>query len=213
VVDKKDLIREMRNRRCIKDEGIINAFNAVNRELFILPQKKDLAYCDTPLSINYGQTISQPSTVFDMLEALDLRKMDKVLEIGAGSGYASAVMSRLVKKVYGVEIIPELVKFAKENISRAGISNIEIIQSDGGRGHIEHAPYDKILVSAACDKIPRALIEQLVDGGVIVAPIGGQRGQEMVKGIKHKNSLEEQNLGSYIFVPLTGEFGQNWYGY
>ena len=143
-----------------------------------------------------------------MVEALELKKTDKVLEVGSGSGYEAAIISQLCDQVYSVEIVPGLVNFAKENLAKAKINNVKIIQYDGGLGYEQQAPYDKIVVSAACAKIPKALVDQLKDGGILVAPVGDGCMQKMIKGVKHNQVLDETDLGDYIFVPLTGEFGR-----
>ncbi len=205
---KKSLLKKLRSNRTIKNDKVLDAFQDIPRELFILPKFKKEAYIDAPLSINYKQTISQPSTVFAMIEALEIKKTDKVLEIGSGSGYEAAVLSRLSDQVYSVEIVPELVDFARKNLAKAKIKNVEIIQYDGGLGYKKQAPYDKIIVSAACKEVSDALIEQLKDDGIFIAPVGDLHIQKMIKVVKHNQDLEQINLGSYVFVPLTGKFGQ-----
>ena len=205
---KKSLLKSMRSNKIVEDDKVIDAFRAISRELFVPLNSKKEAYIDAPLSIGYKQTISQPSTVFSMVEALELKKTDKVLEVGSGSGYEAAIISQLCDQVYSVEIVPELVNFAKENLVKAKIDNVKIIQYDGGLGYEQQAPYDKIVVSAACAKIPKALVDQLKDGGILVAPVGDGCMQKMIKVVKHNQVLDEADLGDYIFVPLTGEFGR-----
>ena len=205
---KKSLLKKLRSNRTIKNDKVLDAFQDIPRELFVLPKFKKEAYIDAPLSINYKQTISQPSTVFAMVEALEIKKTDKVLEIGSGSGYEAAILSRLSDQVYSVEIVPELVDFARKNLTKAKIKNVKIIQHDGGLGYKKQAPYDKIIVSAACKEVSDALIEQLKDDGIFIAPVGDLHIQKMIKVVKHNQDLEQINLGSYVFVPLTGKFGQ-----
>ena len=205
---KATLFKKLQKNKLIKDDKVLQAFQAVPREMFVLEDSIEQAYYDGPLSIGYRQTISQPTTVLTMVDALELKKTDKVLEIGSGSGYQAAILSQLSHQVYSVEIVPELVTFAKTNLSKAKINNVEVIQWDGGLGYDKQAPYDKIVVSAACDKIPKALIDQLVEGGILVAPVGAAYTQKMIKGVKHNEELEETYMGDYIFVPLTGEFGK-----
>jgi protein-L-isoaspartate(D-aspartate) O-methyltransferase len=176
--------------------------------MFVLKDSIDQAYYDGPLRIGYEQTISQPTTVLMMVEALELKKTDKVLEVGSGSGYEAAILSQLSHQVYSVEIVPELVVFTKKNLTKAKIKNVEVIQWDGGLGYDKQAPYDKIIVSAACDKIPEALIDQLVEGGILIAPVGATYPQQMIKGVKHNKKLEKVYMGDYAFVPLTGKFGK-----
>ena len=205
---KATLFNKLQKNKLIKDDKVLQAFQAIPREMFVLEDSIEQAYYDGPLSIGYRQTISQPTTVLTMVDALELKKTDKVLEIGAGSGYEAAILSQLSDQVYSVEIVPELVSFAKTNLTKAKVKNVEVIQWDGGLGYDKQAPYDKIIVSAACDKIPEALIDQLVEGGILVAPVGAAYTQKMIKGVKHNEELEETYMGDYIFVPLTGEFGK-----
>jgi protein-L-isoaspartate(D-aspartate) O-methyltransferase len=205
---KATLFNKLQKNKLIKDDKVLQAFQAIPREMFVLEDSIEQAYYDGPLSIGYRQTISQPTTVLTMVDALELKKTDKVLEIGAGSGYEAAILSQLSDQVYSVEIVPELVSFAKTNLTKAMVKNVEVIQWDGGLGYDKQAPYDKIIVSAACDKIPEALIDQLVEGGILIAPVGVAYTQKMIKGVKHNEELEETYMGDYIFVPLTGEFGK-----
>jgi protein-L-isoaspartate(D-aspartate) O-methyltransferase len=142
-----------------------------------------------------------------MIELLSLNKTDKVLEVGAGSGYGAAIISQLSNQVFATEIIPQLVKQAQENLVKAKIDNVTVVQCDGSQGYASEAPYDKIIVSAACSEIPQALIEQLTEGGIIVAPVGGRTTQVMTRGIRIGQALKESRFGNYIFVPLTGKFG------
>ena len=177
------------------------------REKFIRDENLEEAYGDHPLPIGSGQTISQPTTVMIMINALELKKSDKVLEVGAGSGYCAAIMSKLCKKVVTTEVIPELVSFSKANISKCGIKNVEIIEWDGSGGYEKEAPYDKMMVTAACPQIPSPLVNQLKVGGVLIAPVGSSFGQDMIKLIKEKDKVVSSNLGSFVFVPLKGKYG------
>jgi len=204
---KDALIKKWRDRGLINDEKVLEAFAATQREQFVPPDLKSEAYCDVPLRIGFGQTISQPFTVLAMIELLSLNKTDKVLEVGAGSGYGAAIISQLSNQVFATEIIPQLVKQAQENLAKAKIDNVTVVQCDGSQGYASEAPYDKIIVSAACSEIPQALIEQLTEGGIIVAPVGGRTTQVMTRGIRIGQALKESRFGNYIFVPLTGKFG------
>jgi len=207
-MNKATLFKKLQKDKLIKDHKVLKAFQAISREMFVLKDSIDQAYYDGPLRIGYEQTISQPTTVLMMVEALELKKTDKVLEVGSGSGYEAAILSQLSHQVYSVEIVPELVVFTKKNLTKAKIKNVEVIQWDGGLGYDKQAPYDKIIVSAACDKIPEALIDQLVEGGILIAPVGATYPQQMIKGVKHNKKLEKVYMGDYAFVPLTGKFGQ-----
>jgi len=207
-MNKATLFKKLQKDKLIKDHKVLKAFQAISREMFVLKDSIDQAYYDGPLRIGYEQTISQPTTVLMMVEALELKKTDKVLEVGSGSGYEAAILSQLSHQVYSVEIVPELVVFTKKNRTKAKIKNVEVIQWDGGLGYDKQAPYDKIIVSAACDKIPEALIDQLVEGGILIAPVGATYPQQMIKGVKHNKKLEKVYMGDYAFVPLTGKFGK-----
>ena len=205
---KQALIESWQKRGLISDQTVLEAFRTIPREKFVPSGFESEAYCDAPLKIGCGQTISQPFTVLAMIELLNVAKTDKVLEIGAGSGYGAAILGQLASQVYAIEIVSELVKLAQGNLNQAKINNVEVIEWDGSRGYDRESPYDRIIVSAACSKIPRALIEQLGEGGIIVAPVGGSRSQVMTRGVKCKGSLQKSYFGNYVFVPLTGKFGQ-----
>jgi protein-L-isoaspartate(D-aspartate) O-methyltransferase len=192
----------------IKDENVLKAMEKIPRHLFTPRKLWNQAYDDYPLHIGHNQTISQPYTIAFMLEALELKKNDKVLEIGTGSGYSAALISYITKiKVYTIEIISSLALQAQENLKRAKIKNVKVLCIDGSLGLKEYSPYGKILVNAACPDFPIPLIEQLKENGIIVAPIGGILGQEMFKGVKKNKRLIKESLGNFIFVPLKGEFG------
>ncbi len=204
---KEELVRYWTDNKIITDKRLIKAFKAIPREEFILGESLNEAYGDYPLPILKGQTISQPTTVMIMINALKLKKTDKVLEVGAGSGYCAAIISKMAKFVYTTEIIPELAEFAANNIKKAGIKNIKVIHHDGSQGYEKQAPYDKIIVTAACPKIPPPLIEQLKEGGIIVAPVSYLLGQNMIKGIKKGKELKTESLGNFMFVLLKGKYG------
>ena len=192
------------------DEGIIIAFEEIPREEFVPISFREQAYHDHPLPTLRRQSISQPSTIMMMLQALELKEGDNVFEIGAGGGYQAALMSRIVGKkgkVITTEIIPELVEIAKENISNMELKNVHIEETDGSAGFPEHAPFDKVVITAACPTIPQPIIDQLKEGGIVIAPVGDLEGQTMVKGIKENDKLELEFLGSFRFVPLRGKYG------
>lgn len=209
-MQKEDLINYWINSGIIKDFNVIKAFRKIPRENFILKDYKKRAYEDIALPIKAGQTISQPSTVVFMLDKLELKKGNKVLEIGTGSGYNAALMSILVGrkgKVYTTEIIKELVSFAKKNIEKLKLKNVRLLHLDGSKGYDKEKPYDRIIVTAACPEIPNALIEQLKEGGILIAPVGGKESQNMIKCIKIKGRILYENLGGFRFVPLKGRQG------
>lgn len=207
---KEQLMEHWISSGIIKDKKVIDAFKKVPRELFVAEERKEEAYGDYPLPIGEGQTISQPTTVMIMTKALELKEGDKVLEIGSGSGYQAAIIAKIVKnkgKVTSTEIVEYLVELAKINIKKLKLKNVEIIKHDGSKGYVKEAPYDKIIITAACPRIPKPLIEQLREGGIIVAPVGDMNEQSMIRGRKTKGKLVEENLGNFMFVPLKGKHG------
>lgn len=205
---KDFLINKWKINKIITDKKLLEAFRKIPREYFVHSSAINQTYEDVPLPVGYGQTISQPTTIMIMTQALELKPDDKVLEVGTGSGYQSALISKIVKgPVFSVEIIPELVELAKSNLKQANIKNIKVVKSDGGIGFKKEAPFDKIIVTAACPKIPEKLLEQLKIGGIIIAPVGSLYFQKMLKIKKQKKGIKIKDLGNFIFVPLTGEFG------
>jgi protein-L-isoaspartate(D-aspartate) O-methyltransferase len=207
--EKELLIKKWIEDNLIQDEKIISAFREIPREDFLEKQFKKHAYIDLALPSKLGQTISQPTTIAIMLKALELKKTDIVLEIGAGTGYSSALMSKIAKKIYSVEIIPELCEYAKNNLKKHNIDNVEIICSDGTLGLPEKAPFDKIVATAAIPQIPESWFGQLKEDGIIVAPIGVKYSQEMVKAKKIKGKGNYETLGAFVFVPAKGKYGFN----
>lgn len=198
---KEELLRILGNSY---SKEIVDAFKRVKRENFVLEEDKNIAYEDEALAIGYGATISQPSTIAFMLKLLEIKKGMKILEIGAGSGYNSALMSRLVGgkgRIYTLEIVPELAEFARKNLKKERIGNVKAILWDGSLGYSEEAPYDRIIVTAACAFVPEKLLEQLKTNGILVAPVGEYE-QEIVKIVKRKNRLERESFGYFRFVPL-----------
>ena len=205
---KQGLINSWQKRGLISDQRVLEAFRTISREQFVPSGFESKAYHDAPLKIGYGQTISQPFTLLSMIELLNVTKTDKILEIGAGSGYGAAILGQLASQVYAIEIVSELVKLAQGNLNQAKINNVEVFEWDGSRGYDRKSPYDKVIVSAACCEIPKALIEQLGEDGIIVAPVGDRQSQVMTRGVKCNEGLKKSYFGSYSFVPLTGKFGQ-----
>jgi protein-L-isoaspartate(D-aspartate) O-methyltransferase len=189
----------------------LRAFEQIDRKDFIPEDMKNAAYQDMPLPLLRGKTISQPTTVMIMTHALELEPGEKVFEIGTGSGYQAAIIARIVGpkgRVITTEVVPELVSFAKKNLRNAGISNVSVFEEDGSNGMKSEAPFDKIIITAACREFPKPLIEQLKPNGIIVGPVGNEQEQEMVKGIKDKNGhLELEFLGPFLFTPMYGKYG------
>jgi protein-L-isoaspartate(D-aspartate) O-methyltransferase len=189
--------------REIKDPAVLAAFRRVPRERFVPPEYQKDAYGDFPLPIGLNQTISQPYIVALMIESLFLAKGDKVLEIGTGSGYQTALLAEIASFVYSVERIPELACQAGHVLKELGCVNFLIKVADGTRGLPEHQPYDAVIVSAAADKVPPVLLEQLAPGGRMVIPVGGLWEQELILYRKLKSGIVSQNLGGVRFVPLV----------
>jgi protein-L-isoaspartate(D-aspartate) O-methyltransferase len=200
--------RQLR-RRGITEPGILDAFRAVPREAFVSPAYAHEAYGDHPLPIEAGQTISQPYIVALMIQAAAIGPCDTVLEVGAGSGYAAAIISRIARKVIGIERQHDLVEIARERLSRLGYDNVEIVEGDGTKGWSDAAPYDAIIAAASGSHVPESLVGQLAPGGRLVIPLGEPGwAQELVKVTKQEDGiLRQENLGGVRFVPLIGEEG------
>jgi protein-L-isoaspartate(D-aspartate) O-methyltransferase len=208
-VEREAMVARHLRRRGISEPHIIDAFLAVPREEFVAPDYAHLAYGDHPLPIEAGQTISQPYIVALMIQAAGIKAGDKVLEVGAGSGYAAAVISRVAGKVIAIERQHDLVEVARQRLERLGYGNVEIVEGDGTRGCPEHAPFDAILAAASGSHVPQPWIDQLADGGRIVMPVGDRHWvQELIKVTKGPGGkLIHENLGGVRFVPLIGEEG------
>ena len=191
-------------RREIDDETVLQAMEAVSRELFLPPQARALAYLDEALPIGEGQTISQPLVDALMTSALDLRESDRVLEIGTGSGYQTAVLSKLAGSLVSVERKLRLAEAARRRLAEMGIRNVRVYEAARELGWPDDAPYDAILVTAAAPRVPTGLIDQLAKGGRLVAPIGSREVQELIRVTKRGGELEVHRLGGCRFVPLVG---------
>ncbi len=202
---REALLKSMEARGISK--RVVKAVSLVPREKFVLKKYIREAYADIPLPIHAEQTISQPTTVAIMTDALDVEEGNKVLEIGAGSGYQAAILSKLAGKVFTIEIIKELADFAKDNLKAAAIKNVKVIHGDGSLGYKKEAPYDRIIVTAASPSIPEELFKQLKEGGVMIVPSGGLYTQSMLKVTKKKGKAVTQELGWFRFVPLKGKHG------
>ena len=207
--EREAMVERQLKRRGITEQHILDAFSEVPREAFIAGNNVHLAYGDHPLPIEAGQTISQPYIVALMIQAAGIKPGDGVLEVGAGSGYAAAVISRIAGKVIGIERQHELVEIARERLQRLGYDNVDIVEGDGTKGWRDRAPYDAILAAASGSHVPRPLVEQLAPGGRIVMPIGDPGWvQQLVKVTKNDDgTLVQQDLGGVRFVPLIGEEG------
>ncbi len=201
--ERAKMVEHQLRRRGIADTRVLAAMGEVPREAFVPEAQKSNAYLDCALPLSHGQTISQPLMVAMSVEALRLTGTETVLEVGAGSGYQAAVLSRLAKKVYAIEIIPELVENARAVLDSLGIDNVELICSDGRKGWPDGAPFDGIVVAAAAEELPPALVEQLAEGGRLVIPVGGRWGQSLQVSRKRKGRLEHEELCRCVFVPLV----------
>lgn len=189
----------------IRDKRVIEAMSKVPRELFVPPDAQFFAYEDRPLSIGYGQTISQPYIVALMTQALELQPEDRVLEIGTGSGYQAAILGELVKEVYTTERVPELAKSATELLDRLGYKNVKVRVVGEEMGWKDNSPYDAIVVTAAAPAIHHVFVEQLVTGGRLIIPIGSRWEQELTRLIRGEVGNKIEKLGGCRFVPLIGK--------
>jgi protein-L-isoaspartate(D-aspartate) O-methyltransferase len=189
----------------IADKRVVEAMRHVPREAFVPAELFDAAYDDRPLSIGFGQTISQPFMVALMVQALELKGYEKVLELGTGSGYKAAILAELAQKVVTVERIPELAESAKQVLDRLGYSNIEVRVAGRTLGWPEGAPYNAIIVSAGAPRVPEVLLEQLTWNGRLVIPVGSRWQQDLLRVTKRRKGNRIENLGGCYFVPLIGE--------
>ena len=207
--EREAMVERQLRRRGITEPGILDAFRAVPREAFVSDRHAHLAYGDHPLPIEANQTISQPYIVALMIQAAAIKAGDTVLEVGSGSGYAAAVISRIAAKVIGIERQHSLVEVGRERLTRLGYDNIEIVEGDGTRGCPDKAPFDAILAAASGSHVPEALIAQLAPSGRLVMPLGEPGWvQELVKVTKQDDGvLRQENLGGVRFVPLIGAEG------
>lgn len=201
--DRKQMIQDHLKRRGISSKPVLEAFASVPRQWFVPSDSQQLSYADMPLPIGKGQTISQPFIVAFMMELANLKPSDTVLDIGTGSGYSSALLSKIVKKVVTIERIEDLYKKAKEALAKHQFDNVTCILGDGNKGYKKEAPYDAILVAAATPEVPKDLKLQLEIGGKLIVPVGDRYFQSLVT-VKRLSKLEfEENSDEYVrFVPL-----------
>ena len=201
-VDRMEFLLSLR-RRGISDAAVLRAIDAVPREKFVLPEFADAAYADQAMPIACGQTISQPYVVAYMTERLELRREHRVLEVGTGSGYQAAILSQLAGEVITVERYRTLAERARETLAGLGYDNVTVVAGDGLEGVPEHAPYDRIIVTAAAEAIPQKLVDELAEGGLMVLPLGEHDGpQRIVKLTRGKDGVTQQDLIWVRFVPL-----------
>jgi len=204
---KRQRLIELLREEGITSESVLRAIGKIPRHLFLPKELEDLAYENNALPIGESQTISQPYIVALMTQALDLTGKEKVLEIGTGSGYQTAILAELSKEVYTIERIKSLMERAKDLLTFLGYKNIHFKLGDGTEGWEEFAKYDRIIVTASAPDIPPPLWEQLEDNGIIVIPIGSREYQTLYKIVKKDGEKKVYNLGGVVFVPLIGKYG------
>jgi protein-L-isoaspartate(D-aspartate) O-methyltransferase len=201
------MIRAQLQRRGITDTRVLQAMREVPRHAFVPPEWRREAYSDRPLPIADDQTISQPYMVAIMTQSLLLQGHERVLEVGTGSGYQAAVLSRLAAQVYTIEYFPNLAKRARAILQRLGHTNVQVITGDGGLGLAAYAPYHGILVAAAAPHVPQSLLEQLTEGGHLVIPVGSITSQELLIITRHGDDYPQARSVPCRFVPLLGQEG------
>ena len=204
---REQMVRDQFIARGITDQRVLAAFHKVEREKFVPSEVRKDAYQDFPLSIGKGQTISQPYMVGLMTQSLGLNGNEKVLEIGTGSGYQTAILAELAGEVHSVERIRVLAERARKLLEKLGYSNVKILLRDGTLGWEESSPYDRILVTAGAREIPQPLTDQLDEGGVMVIPVGKSYSQDLEVVVKRKNQIKTVTVEKCVFVPLIGKYG------
>ncbi len=204
---RRAMVRDLRGHG-IRSQAVLAAMERLPRERFVPPGLAHLAYADSALPIGCDQTISQPYIVALMTEALELSGRERVLEIGTGSGYQAAILAELAASVVSIERHEELSRRAGQVLADLGYNNVTLLVGDGTQGYAEQSPYDRILVAAAAREIPKALSEQLAEGGILVIPLGGSDGQELQAFRKTGGRLHCQWLSGCRFVPLVGAQGE-----
>jgi protein-L-isoaspartate(D-aspartate) O-methyltransferase len=206
--ERRAMVERQLRRRGIRDARVLRAMSEIPREEFVPPDLRVMAYSDAPVEIGWGQTISQPYITALMAQELELTGTEMVLEVGAGSGYAAAVLGSLAARVVALEIVEPLARQARSNLDRSGRGgNVIVMESDGGLGFAEYAPYDAISVAAAAPEIPEALLKQLKDPGRMVIPVGSRDDQELRVITKRDGRIERRVPTLCQFVPLRGAEG------
>ncbi|MFC1541092.1 protein-L-isoaspartate(D-aspartate) O-methyltransferase [Candidatus Latescibacterota bacterium] len=204
ALEREQMVNEQIARRGVSDPRVLQAMRTVPRHLFVPDRYKSLSYSDSPLPIGEDQTISQPYIVAYMTEALDLKKTDKVLEIGTGSGYQAAILAGIVREVYTIELIPVLGNRAGKLLDELGYDNIFVSVGDGYKGWPDKAPFDAVIVTCAPEDIPEALVRQLREGGKMMIPVGGRfQIQKLIRGVKKNGVLMKEDVMRVSFVPMV----------
>ena len=201
------MVEEQLKARGLTDARLLAAFRKVPRHLFVAPEFQQDAYADRPLSIGGGQTISQPYMVALMTSCLHLQGHERVLEVGSGSGYQTAILAELALEIYSVERLPELLHVVEERLGDLGYANVHLTPGNGSLGWPAHAPYDGIIVTAAAPEVPPPLLEQLGDGSRMVLPIGPQESQTLMEIEKRYGVVHQRKVAHCVFVPLMGQYG------
>jgi len=208
AVERRAMVEMQLRRRGIRDERVLEAMGEVPRHEFVAAADVEHAYEDHPLPIGHGQTISQPYIVALMLEALELKGYERVLEVGTGSGYQAAILARLAARVYTMELDPELAETARDRLAKMGLAgSMEVIVGDGSLGYPQAAPFDALIVAAAAPQLPECYVDQLGDGGRLVIPVGTLDQQDLHQFRKVGGRVVSRSLGHCRFVPLTGARG------
>ena len=205
--EREEMVEFQIRARGVRDRRVLAAMRKIPRHLFVPKGYERAAYDDRPLPIGEGQTISQPYIVAVMTEQLELKPQDRVLEVGTGSGYQAALLAELAGEVISIERLERLADRARESLTRAGVTGVQVVVGDGTGGYPPEAPYDAIVVTAASPTVPGPLIDQLAEGGRLVAPVGPRDCQDLIKLVKHEGRVESIPLGGVCFVPLIGQFG------
>jgi protein-L-isoaspartate(D-aspartate) O-methyltransferase len=208
VAERRAMVEQQLRARDIRDPRVLETMLEVPRHLFVPPEYADSAYSDQPLIIGHGQTISQPYMVAAMTEALDLTGTERILEVGAGSGYQAAILGRLAREVIALELDPRLAEAAANRLARLGFTNVQILTGDGSMGYPEKAPYDAIVVSAAAQSVPPPLLEQLAPSGRLLIPVGPPDSQELLRFRRAGKTFTREVLHGCRFVPLLGRHGR-----
>jgi len=204
---RREMVRSQMRDRDIRDERVLAALEEVPRELFVPPDQRHAAFEDCPLPIGHGQTVSQPYIVALMVQLLEVQGHHRVLDVGSGSGYQTAVLARLARHVYAIERIPDLAERARAVLAGIGATNVTVRVGDGTLGWPDEAPFDGIICGAGAPQLPPAWIEQLAEGGRIVAPVGDRWAQNLVIATKQHGEIKQRSETPCVFVPLIGEHG------
>ncbi|HUV36656.1 MAG TPA: protein-L-isoaspartate(D-aspartate) O-methyltransferase [Patescibacteria group bacterium] len=200
---REEMVKSQIISRGVRDERVLEAMRTVPRERFVREDDRQLAFFDGPLSIGCGQTISQPYIVAYMTEMLHLKENDRVLEIGTGCGYQTAVIAEIAREVYTIEIVERLARCAHEALDGLGYTNVQFRTGDGNEGWPEKSPFDAIIITAAPERVPKTLISQLADGGRLIAPVGGYM-QYLVRLTRNGEEIDRETLIGVRFVPMMG---------